>query len=110
ELSRRLSTFSGPLGRMGQRLAAAVEAYNAAVGSLERQVLPQARRFTDLGVTADAPLPALDPIVELARAPAAGCAPGTQLDVLAELAATPLDSAADAIDDLPAARKPAARG
>lgn len=110
ELYRRLGNFVGHLERTGQKLSAAVAAYNAAVGSLERQVLPQARRFTDLGVTADAPLPALDPIVELARAPAAGCAPGTQLDVLAELAATPLEPAADAIDDLPAARKPAARG
>ena len=53
ELYRRLSTFNGHLGRMGQRLATAVEAYNAAVGSLERGVLPQARRFGELGVTAD---------------------------------------------------------
>ena len=62
ELYRRLSTFNGHLGRLGQRLANAVEAYNAAVGSLERGVLPQARRFGELGVTADAPLPALEPI------------------------------------------------
>ena len=54
-------------GRMGQRLGAAVEAYNAAVGSLERQVLPQARRFHDLGVTADAPLAPLEPIGQLVR-------------------------------------------
>ena len=67
ELYRRLATFEGHLARMGQRLAAAVEAYNAAVGSLERQVLPQARRFTELGVTADAPLPPLDPVSELTR-------------------------------------------
>jgi DNA recombination protein RmuC len=67
ELYRRLGNFTGHLGRTGQRLGAAVEAYNAAVGSLERQVLPQARRFTDLGVTADSPLPALEPIDELAR-------------------------------------------
>ncbi|MBV8342801.1 MAG: DNA recombination protein RmuC, partial [Gammaproteobacteria bacterium] len=33
ELYRRLSTFNGHLGRMGQRLATAVDAYNAAVGS-----------------------------------------------------------------------------
>jgi DNA recombination protein RmuC len=44
-----------------------VEAYNATVGSLERQVLPQARRFPELGVTADAPLPTIEPIEELAR-------------------------------------------
>jgi DNA recombination protein RmuC len=78
ELYRRLSTFNGHLGRMGQRLAAAVEAYNAAVGSLERQVLPQARRFCDLGVTADPPLPPLEPIGQLVRnslAPSAAEAP-----------------------------------
>ncbi|HEY6484425.1 MAG TPA: DNA recombination protein RmuC [Steroidobacteraceae bacterium] len=73
ELYHRLGSFSSHLGRLGQRLGAAVEAYNAAVGSLERQVLPQARRFTELGVTADAPLPMLDPISELARAPLATC-------------------------------------
>ncbi|HEY2340295.1 MAG TPA: DNA recombination protein RmuC [Steroidobacteraceae bacterium] len=67
ELYRRLSTFNGHLGRMGQRLAAAVEAYNAAVGSLERGVLPQARRFGELGVTADAPLAPLEPIGQLVR-------------------------------------------
>jgi len=67
ELYRRLSTFNGHLGRMGQRLAAAVEAYNAAVGSLERGVLPQARRFGELGVTADAPLAPLEPVGQLVR-------------------------------------------
>jgi DNA recombination protein RmuC len=69
ELYRRLATFNGHLGRMGQRLGSAVEAYNAAVGSLERQVLPQARRFSELGVTADAPLVQLEPIGQLARNP-----------------------------------------
>jgi len=67
ELYRRLATFDGHLARMGQRLTAAVEAYNAAVGSLERQVLPQARRFTELGVTADAPLAVLEQVTQLAR-------------------------------------------
>jgi DNA recombination protein RmuC len=69
ELYRRLGTFNGHLGRLGQRLGTAVEAYNAAVGSLERQVLPQARRFSELGVTADAPLAELEPIGQLARNP-----------------------------------------
>jgi DNA recombination protein RmuC len=59
---------------MGQRLGAAVEAYNAAVGSLERQVLPQARRFNDLGVTADAPLAPLEPVGQLVRSTAAASA------------------------------------
>jgi DNA recombination protein RmuC len=69
ELYRRLGTFTGHLGRAGNRLGAAVDAYNAAVGSLEKQVLPQARRFTDLGITADAPLAALESVDSLARVP-----------------------------------------
>ena len=52
---------------MGQRLNSAVEAYNSSVGSLERQVMPKARRFTELGVTASEPLPELEPIEQLAR-------------------------------------------
>jgi DNA recombination protein RmuC len=67
DLYRRLSTFNGHLARMGQRLATAVDAYNSAVGSLERQVLPQARRFVELGVTAEAPLAPLEPIDQLVR-------------------------------------------
>ena len=67
ELYRRLASFDGHLVRMGQRIASAVEAYNAAVGSLERHVLPQARRFTELGVTADAPLAVLEPVTQLTR-------------------------------------------
>jgi len=77
ELYRRLGNFTGHLGRLGQRLTAAVEAYNSSVGSLERQVLPQARRFPELGVTSDEALPVLDPITQLARkaGPVAGVEP-----------------------------------
>jgi len=67
ELYRRLGNFTGHLGKVGTRLSAAVDAYNAAVGSLERQVMPQARRFPELGVTADAALPILEPVEQLAR-------------------------------------------
>jgi DNA recombination protein RmuC len=67
ELYRRLGAFTGHLERLGSRLAAAVDAYNSAVGSLERQVLPQARRFPDLGVTADAALPELGAIEQPVR-------------------------------------------
>jgi DNA recombination protein RmuC len=71
ELHRRLSTFTGNLGRVGKSLNSAVDAYNSAVGSLERMVLPQARRFTELGVTADAALTAPEPVEKLAREPGA---------------------------------------
>jgi DNA recombination protein RmuC len=74
ELYRRLGNFTAHLGRVGARLGAAVEAYNSAVGSLERQVMPQARRFPELGVTPDAPLPELEQIDHLARTVSAGAA------------------------------------
>jgi DNA recombination protein RmuC len=69
ELYRRLGNFVGHISQVGQRLSKAVEAYNSAVGSLERQVMPQARRFPELGVTSDAPLATLEPIGPLARKP-----------------------------------------
>ncbi len=67
ELHRRLGSFIAHLQRMGQRLDAAVDAYNSAVGSLERQVLPQARRFSELGVPAEAPLGELEPLEQPVR-------------------------------------------
>ena len=67
ELHRRLGSFISHLQRMGQRLDAAVDAYNSAVGSLERQVLPQARRFTELGVPTEAPLEPLEPLEQPVR-------------------------------------------
>ncbi|HWF97786.1 MAG TPA: DNA recombination protein RmuC [Steroidobacteraceae bacterium] len=67
ELYRRLGAFTGHLERLGSRLGAAVDAYNSAVGSLERQVLPQARRFPELGVTTDAALPELEKIEQPLR-------------------------------------------
>jgi len=76
DLYRRLGNFTGHLSKVGQRLNSAAEAYNSAIGSLERQVLPQARRFTELGVTADAPLSAGEPITQLTR----GAAPAVAAD------------------------------
>ena len=67
DLHRRLGTFVGHLDRAGQRLGAAVDAYNSAVGSLERQVLPQARRFTELGAVSGEALPAVEPVDRLVR-------------------------------------------
>jgi len=67
ELYRRLGVFTQHLAKLGQRLGGAVDAYNAAVGSLERQVLPQARRFPELGVTPDAPLPPAEQVEQSPR-------------------------------------------
>ncbi|HPU38455.1 MAG TPA: DNA recombination protein RmuC [Microthrixaceae bacterium] len=49
ELHDRLSVFVGHLDKAGASLGRAVSSYNSAVGSLESRVLPQARRFQDLG-------------------------------------------------------------
>jgi DNA recombination protein RmuC len=52
ELGRKLydavSTLADHFARVGSRLGGAVEAYNDAVGSLERNVLVKARRFKEL--------------------------------------------------------------
>ena len=50
DLYKRLCTFGEHMARAGRGLSSAVDAYNKAVGSLEHSVLPQARRFQDLGV------------------------------------------------------------
>lgn len=67
ELYRRLSNFASHLARLGKSLGAGVDAYNNAVGSLERQVLPAARRFTELGLKSDRPIEPLEQVEKLAR-------------------------------------------
>ena len=68
DLHRRLGVFVGHVDRAGQRLGSAVDAYNSAIGSLERQVLPQARKFTELGAVSGEALPSLEPLDRLVRA------------------------------------------
>jgi DNA recombination protein RmuC len=69
ELYSRLSTMGGHVGRMGKNLDTAVSAYNALVGSLESQVLTQAKKFEGLNVdTAGKSIEPL-PIVEQTTRP-----------------------------------------
>jgi DNA recombination protein RmuC len=49
ELYDRLATMGESFERLGKSLAGATEAYNRTVGSLEKRVLPHARRFKELG-------------------------------------------------------------
>ncbi len=48
DLYKRLLTFTDHLSKIGGNLQKAMNGYDAAVGSLERQVLPAARKFKDL--------------------------------------------------------------
>ncbi len=50
ELYARLSTMGGHVSKVGRNLDTAVSAYNALVGSLESQVMSQAKRFEDLNI------------------------------------------------------------
>lgn len=50
DLYGRLTAFVGHLNKVGRQLASSVENYNRAVGSLERKVLPGARKFVELGI------------------------------------------------------------
>jgi DNA recombination protein RmuC len=60
ELYNRLSTLASHVTGMGNHLSKAVEAYNAAIGSLERRVLVQARKFKELGAATGEELPDLE--------------------------------------------------
>jgi DNA recombination protein RmuC len=61
ELYKRLSTMGAHFSKVGRSLTGAVDAYNKTVGSLERQVLVQARRFEQHGIAGVEP-PELQPI------------------------------------------------
>ena len=68
-LYNRLLTFTGHLEKVGKNLQGAMKGYDAAVGSLERQVLPAARKFKELqGGTNLSELPDFETIEETPRA------------------------------------------
>jgi DNA recombination protein RmuC len=67
ELYKRLHSFCSHLQKVGKNLDDSVTNYNKAIGSLERQVLPGARKFTELGIQAKDELPLIDEIEKKAR-------------------------------------------
>jgi len=67
DMHDRLSTFTGHLARLGKQLEGSVKAYNNAVGSMERKVLPGARKFVELGVQAKEEIAPLNDIETTAR-------------------------------------------
>ncbi len=70
-LYKRLAVFGEHLGKLGKSLGSSVESFNRAVGSLEQQVLPAARRFESLGLRVTRQIEPIEPIESLARTPRA---------------------------------------
>jgi len=63
----RLATFVEHMVKVGSSLDKSVEHYNKAIGSLERQVFPNARKFKELGIETRKTMPNLDSIEKSAR-------------------------------------------
>ncbi len=82
DVYKRLAVFGDHLGRLGKSLGGSVDAFNKAVGSLEQQVLPAARRFPELGLRVARELEPLEPVAGLARTPRP--ADGAQADPAAD--------------------------
>ncbi|HEU4699989.1 MAG TPA: DNA recombination protein RmuC [Gemmatimonadales bacterium] len=71
ELYKRIGVLATHLDRVRKGLAGAVDAYNDAVGSLERRVLPTARKLHAMSGSPEAELDVLEPVNAHARLPAA---------------------------------------
>jgi DNA recombination protein RmuC len=71
ELYERLTPFSSHLVRLGRQLDGAVRAFNDAVGSFERMVLPGAKRLAELGIRGRQEIAAPEPLESAPRVLAA---------------------------------------
>ena len=71
ELYGRLRNFAEKIDKVRRGLGTAVDGFNEAVGSLERRVLPTARRFLELGAASGEDIEVLEPVNSVPRLPAA---------------------------------------
>ena len=62
DLYKRLNTFTTHISNIGKNLERSNKAYNDAVGSLERSVLPGARKFKEMGINANNDLTEMKPV------------------------------------------------
>jgi DNA recombination protein RmuC len=69
EMYSRLTTFVEHISKIGSSLEKSVDHYNKAVGSLERQVFPNARKFKDLGIETRKTMSEIEPIEKATRKP-----------------------------------------
>jgi DNA recombination protein RmuC len=80
DVYKRLAVFGEHLGRLGKSLGSSVDSFNKAVGSLEQQVLPAARRFEELGLRVNREIEPIEPVASLARIPRNGGIEGESSD------------------------------
>lgn len=69
ELYKRMATYSDHLAKLGRSLKSSVESYNRAVGSFDRQLLPGARKFTEMGVIEKKPMADLEDLEVYVKEP-----------------------------------------
>jgi DNA recombination protein RmuC len=68
ELHRRLGRFVEPFAKVGRQLDSAVGAYNEAVGSFDRRVVPQVQRIEQAGASSERQVLAPSAVETAARA------------------------------------------
>jgi DNA recombination protein RmuC len=80
DLYERMGTMAEHIEDIGGDLNKAVGSYNKVVGSLERMVLPAARRFKELGVGGNKQIPELNPVDNVPRQLTSTAIPETERD------------------------------
>ena len=68
DLYKRIAIFTEHMSRLGKNLGNSVESFNKTIGSLERQVLPSARKLHELGIESNKTLHTPEPIDKTVRA------------------------------------------
>ena len=69
DLYQRIATLTEHFEKLGKSLGSSVEYYNKTLGSLERQLLPGARKMTELGIQPKKKVVEIKPIEQSARVP-----------------------------------------
>ena len=69
ELHKRLAVLTSHVERLGRNLDASVDTYNRMLGSMERSVLPGARRLSELGIDSGRELADSKPLENSPRSP-----------------------------------------
>lgn len=67
EMYGRLATFAEHLSKLGRSLDNSVDTFNKAVGSYDSRILPGARKFTELGISAKKEAPRVEQIERATR-------------------------------------------